>query len=317
MRPGTSMAAKTGLSIMAEAGPTVATQSRAGSAAIWMIGAIVSFSAMAVAGRTVTVELDTFELMTYRSAVSLVLVLAIGGVLGTLGQVRRNRLGLHAVRNLTHFAGQNLWFYAITLIPLAQVFALEFTSPLWVMLLAALFLGERLTLVKALAGLAGFIGILIVIRPGSAPISPGMIAAAMAAICFAATAIFTKFLTRTETITCILFHLAAMQLVFGLVVCLIDGQMTWPSLAIAPWVVLIGIAGLTAHFCITKALSLAPASIVMPMDFVRLPAIAIVGMAFYAEPLDWAVFLGAVLIFAANYANILAESRTHRRPAQL
>ncbi|QBY00347.1 EamA family transporter [Rhodophyticola sp. CCM32] len=300
---------------MREASTAAGPQSHPGRAAFWMIGAIVSFSAMAVAGRKVSVDLDTFEVMTYRSAVSLLLVLLIGGAAGTLGQIRRHRLATHGVRNLAHFTGQNLWFYAITVIPLAQVFALEFTSPLWVLLFAALFLGERPTPVKGLAGLAGFIGILIVVQPGSAPLSPGMIAAAMAAICFAVTAIFTKSLTRTETITCILAYLAAMQLVFGLVACLIDGDMALPGLPIAPWVVLIGVAGLTAHFCMTKALSIAPASIVMPMDFIRLPAIALVGMALYAEPLDWAVIAGAALIFVANYVNILAETR--RPPSQV
>ncbi|MBF9050315.1 EamA family transporter [Roseobacter sp. HKCCD9010] len=295
----------------------VAPASNPGRAAIWMIGAIISFSAMAVAGRAVAVELDTFELMTYRSAVSLILVLAIGGMAGTLGQITRRNLRLHGIRNLAHFTGQNLWFYAITVVPLAQVFALEFTSPLWVMILAALFLGERLTRLKIGVGILGFVGVLIVLQPGSVPLSPGMIAAALAAICFAATAIFTKFLTRTESITCILFYLATIQLAFGLVVCLIDGEMALPSLSVAPWVVLVGIAGLTAHFCMTMALSIAPASVVMPVDFVRLPAIALVGMILYDEPLQLAVFLGAALIFAANYANILDETRRNRARKQL
>ncbi len=288
---------------------TAAAPSEPGRAALWMTGAIVSFSAMAVAGRAASVELDTFEMMTYRSIVGLILVLLIAGSAGTLGQITRRNLRLHGFRNLFHFAGQNLWFYALTAIPLAQVFALEFTSPLWVMLLAALFLGERMTWVKAAAGIAGFLGILAVVQPWGATPSIGMGAAALAALCFATTAIFTKFLTRTETITCILFYLTAMQLVFGLIACLIDGDMAWPSLISWPWVILIGICGLTAHFCMTRALQIAPASIVMPMDFVRLPVIAVIGMIFYNEPLQWAVFLGAIVIFAANYANVLAEAK--------
>ncbi|MBC6438023.1 MAG: DMT family transporter [Rhodobacteraceae bacterium] len=287
----------------------MSTESQPGCAAIWMVGALVSFSAMAVAGRAVAVELDTFELMTYRSVVGLILVLAIGGGAGTLRQITLRGLGLHGVRNLVHFAGQNMWFHAVTVSPLALVFALEFTSPLWVMLLAALFLGERLTWIRGTAGVMGFLGVVIVVQPGNAPLSPGMITAALAALCFAATAIFTKFLTRTETVTCILFYLTAMQLVFGLIACLADGAMAVPSPALVPWVVLIGVAGLTAHFCMTLALGIAPASIVMPMDFVRLPAIALIGMVFYAEPLEWTVLAGAGLIFLANYMNILTEAR--------
>lgn len=285
------------------------TEIRPGRAAIWMIGAIVSFSTMAVAGRAVSFELDTFEIMTYRSVVGVLAVLIIGRVAGTLGQVKRRNLHLHFFRNIFHFGGQNLWFFAITVIPLAQVFALEFTSPLWVVVLAALFLGERLTAVKILAGLLGFVGILIVVRPWGVELSPGMITAALAALCFAATAIFTKRLTRSETITCILFYLTTMHLGFGLICSLYDGEMATPSLVTLPWLVLIGFAGLTAHFCLTKALSLAPASIVMPIDFVRLPVIALIGVILYGEALEWPVLFGAVLIFGANYINILASNK--------
>jgi len=279
-------------------------------AAVWMIGAIVAFSAMAVAGRAASLELDTFELMTYRSIIGLVVVLVVAGSVGTLGQITRRNLGVHAARNLVHFIGQNLWFYAITVAPLALVFALEFTSPLWTMLLAALFLGERMTTWKAVAGLMGFAGILIIVQPGAQEISIGMVAAATAAVFFASTAIFTKRLTRTETITCIMFYLTAMQLVIGLVACLWDGDMALPSPAMLPWLLVIGLGGLTAHFCLTTALSLAPASVVMPMDFARLPAIAVVGMVFYAEALEWGVIAGAALIFGANYLNILTSQRS-------
>ncbi len=282
-------------------------------AALWMIGAILSFSAMAIAGRAASFELDTFEMMTYRSMVGLVIVLVFGATFGTLGQITFRHLNIHFFRNLAHFTGQNLWFYAITVSPLALVFALEFTSPLWVMIFAALFLGERLTKVKLFAGALGFIGVLIVVQPGSAPINSGMVTAALAAIGFAATAILTKRLTRTETTTCILFYLAVIQLGLGLAACFADGQMALPSTTTAPWLLLIGICGMTAHYCLTTALKIAPASAVMPMDFVRLPAIAVIGMLFYAEPLQWAVLFGAVLIFAANYLNILTTQRAARK----
>jgi drug/metabolite transporter (DMT)-like permease len=284
-------------------------EARPGLASLWMVGAILSFSSMAVAGRAVSIELDTFELMTWRSAVGLLIVIGVGAVAGTLRQVTRRGLHLHLARNIAHFTGQNLWFYAVTVSPLALVFALEFTSPLWTMALAALFLGERMTRIKALAGALGFTGVLLVVQPGAAPLSPGMITAALAAIMFATTAIFTKKLTATETITCILFWLTLMQLVLGLVTSFWDGELTVPSMVTLPWVILVGIAGLSAHFCLTTALSMAPASIVMPMDFARLPAIAVVGMVFYDEPLAWGVLAGAALIFAGNYVNIVGARR--------
>lgn len=279
------------------------------TAALWMIGAITSFSAMAVAGRAVSFELDTFELMTYRSLIGITIVLVVSKAAGTLGQVTRRHMGWHLARNLSHFTGQNMWFFAVTVIPLAQVFALEFTSPLWVTVLAPFFLGERLTRTRAFAAIMGFVGILIVARPGLDSLSPGVIAAALSAIAFAGSAVFTRRLTRTESITCILFWLTMMQAVFGLICAGYDGDITLPSHATAPWLVLIGCAGLVAHFCLTKALALAPATVVIPIDFTRLPLIALIGMLFYDEPLETWVFLGAAIIIGANILNLRAEAR--------
>lgn len=274
-----------------------------------MIGAITAFTLMAIAGRAVSIELDTFEIMLFRSLTGIAIVVGVASYMGTLKQVRRNKLGLHTTRNICHFAGQNLWFYAITVIPLAQVFALEFTSPIWVILLSPLILKERPTAIGLLSAAVGFIGILIVARPDPENINIGLVAAASCAVFFALTAIFTRKLTRTETITTILFYLTIMQAVFGLICAGYDGDIALPSLLTLPWVILIGFAGLLAHFCLTKALSIAPASIVMPIDFVRLPTIAVVGMMLYGEPLEMLIFVGAALIFAANYININCAMR--------
>lgn len=276
-------------------------------AALWMTGAIVSFTSMAIAGRAISFELDTFEIMMFRSFIGLAVVVTVATVTGHLKEVNTRNLGLHGIRNLSHFAGQNLWFYALTVIPLAQVFALEFTSPLWAIALSALVLGERITRTRGLAALLGFIGILIVARPTPDSVNIGQLTAALAAIGFAGSAIFTRKLTRTETITCILFYLTLMQAAFGVIAAGYDGDITLPSTSSLPWLVLIALAGLVAHFCLTTALKLAPATVVMPIDFVRLPLIAVVGMLLYAEPLDPWVLLGAGVIFGANYLNIRAE----------
>lgn len=283
-----------------------------GRAALWMIGAILSFSAMAVAGRELATDLDTFEMMTYRSLIGVVVVLVIGRVTGHLHEITTRDLGRHALRNIAHFTGQNLWFYALTLIPLAQVFALEFTAPLWLTLLAPVFLGERLSALKLAAVAAGFLGILLVAQPGATPLSAGTFAAAASAIAFAFTGIFTKQLTARASITCILFYLTTMQLALGLITAGIDGDIAWPAAASLPWILVIGFGGLTAHFCITTALSLAPATIVTPIDFGRLPVIAFVGVWLYDEPVSLGVIAGAAIIFAANYVNIFSAAR-HRR----
>ena len=281
-------------------------------AALWMIGAIVSFTSMAIAGRAVSFELDTFEIMMFRSFIGIAIVVCVGLLTGKLGQVTTRRMDIHLIRNASHFAGQNLWFYAITVIPLAQVFALEFTLPIWAMFMAVFVLGERLTMTRVATAMLGFAGILIVARPWVGGISPGLAMAALAAVGFAGSAVFTRLLTRTETVLCILFWLTVMQAVFGIICAGFDGDIALPSAQSWPWLVVIGCAGLAAHFCLTTALSLAPTSVVMPIDFARLPVIAVVGALFYNEPVQAAVLVGAVVIFAANYANILAETRTKR-----
>lgn len=264
---------------------------------------------MAVAGREVSGSLDTFEIMMYRSVVGVIIVCAMAGVTGAWRSIKTDRLGVHLMRNAAHFTGQNLWFFAVTVIPLAQVFALEFTSPIWVIILSPLILGERLTPVRALAAVMGFVGILIVARPDIAGINPGVITAASSAIFFALTMMLTKRLTRHEGITSILFWLTVMQLVMGVAMAGWDGDIAWPDSHTGPWVFLIGCAGLLAHYCLTNALAIAPATVVVPIDFVRLPTIAVIGMLAYGELLDIWVFVGAVIIFAGNYINIWVETR--------
>lgn len=281
-------------------------------AAIWMIGTIVSFTSMAVAGRAVSSELDTFEIMMFRSLIGIAVVVITAMLAGTAHQISRRNMGTHFIRNLSHFAGQNLWFYAITVIPLAQVFALEFTMPIWAMILAVFVLNERLSLPRMATAAVGFVGILIVTRPWEAGISPGIIYAALAAIGFAGSAVFTRRLTRTVSVTCILFWLTVLQAVFGIICAGYDGDISFPSARTWPWIILIGIAGLVAHFCLTKALTLAPAAVVAPIDFARLPVIAVVGVLLYNEPIEFSVIIGAVIIFGANYLNILAETRSRR-----
>ena len=282
------------------------------AAAAWMSGSILSFSSMAIAGRSLARTRGAFVRMASRSLIGFVLVLTVGGLAGRLGEVRANRIGTHLIRNLFHFAGQNLWFWSLTMIPLAQVFALEFTSPLWVILLSPLFLGERLTPARAASATLGFVGVLIVARPDIAHINPGILAAAASAIGFAGSAIFTKRLTFHEQVISILFWLTVMQGLFGLALSAADGDVTLPGLAEAPALLVVGAAGVIAHFCLTKALTLAPASIVIPIDFVRLPMIAIVAMFLYGEPLDPAVFLGAAIICLANWWNIRSEDRRQK-----
>ena len=276
-------------------------------AVFYMTGAIASFVAMAVAGRAVSFQLDTFEIMLFRSFIGFLLVLGFILVRGEGKNISRRHMGVHVVRNLFHFSGQNLWFFALTVIPLAQVFALEFTTPLWILILSPLILGERLSRKKISVGLIGFGGALLVAQPAMSGLSLGVISAALAAVGFAGSIVLTKKLTQSETILTVLFYMTLFQLCFGIICAGYDGDIALPSAQNLPWVILIACAGLAAHFSLTAALSLAPATLIAPIDFIRLPAIVVIGFVFYSEPVDALVILGAGIIFAANYVNILGE----------
>ena len=278
-------------------------------AAYWMIGAMFSFSLMAISGRELGGHLDTFEIMMYRSLIGIFIVLIFIIYNKSFLEISIQRIKLHFIRNIFHFAGQNLWFFAVVYIPLSQLFAFEFSVPIWVAVLAPIFLKEKLTLVRFLAIAIGFLGILIVARPNFSTLDPAIIAAALCAIGFAVTSIATKKLTTTETITCILFWLTVMQFIFGFICAGIDGAIDFPIGLELIWIAIIGLCGLIAHFCITKALSMAPALVVSPLEFLRLPFISIIGYFMYNENLELLVFFGAILVLFANIINIRNEAK--------
>jgi len=269
-----------------------------------MMGAVASFVLMAISGRVILKEIDTFELMLYRSLIGLlVVVLLVSRSKRGFSQLRTSIFGQHIVRNIFHFAGQNLWFFAIVSISLSQLVALEFTNPLWVAILSPFMLGEALTKQKMFIVSLGFIGVLIVAQPGVEPFTIGHAAGLAAAVGFALNSILTRKIMRRDSVLTVLFWMTAMQALFAFVLSLYGG-IPWPDAALWPWLIIVGLTGLSAHFCLTSALSLAPASIVAPMEFVRLPIIAIVGMLLYQEPFMAAVFIGGAVILAANILNL-------------
>jgi drug/metabolite transporter (DMT)-like permease len=278
-------------------------------ATVWMIGAMFSFSLMAVSGRELATNLNNFEIMLFRSIIGFLIVLAIGYFAKTLAEIKRDRLGLHLFRNLAHFSGQNLWFLAVASIPFSQLFALEFSTPVWVALLAPLFLGEVLTKQRVLAVILGFAGVLIVARPDINQFDFAIVAAVACAICFAGSMMATKSLTSDQSITCILFWLTLMQLAMGLVATVFTGTITFPEGINIFWIVIVGIGGLTAHFCITNALALAPAIVVIPLDFMRLPLISVIGFLAYGETFELPILVGAGVIFIAILLNLKAEKQ--------
>lgn len=278
-------------------------------AALWMTGTLAAFMLMAVAGRELSADFNTFQILFWRSLVGLVLVSIMLHRSGW-SQVRTPQPVKQVIRNLIHFCGQFGWFFAVAHISIAQVFTIEFTAPFWTLLLAAIFLGEKVTPVRLLAVVLGFIGILIILRPGFATVEIAQLAVLGAAFCFAASLVITKRLVATDTPLTIIFYMTVIQLPLGLVAS-IDGWV-WPSTSHLPWIAIVGASALTAHFCIANAMKLADASIVVPMDFLRVPLAALIGYLLYAQVIDYWLAIGALIIFIGNLVNVRAESRAQK-----
>ncbi len=294
-------------------------------AVAWMGASILSFTVMAVSVRELPGAMSPYQMLFIRSALGLVVVCALLSLRsrrtqgtgasyngpGGWAQIRTARLGGHVFRNVIHFAGQSLWIYGIKLLPLAMVFAIEFTTPIWGALLAVAFLGERMNPARWGALALGFVGVIVILRPDLGGISVGALVMLACTVLFATTNVVTKALTRSESALCILFYMTVMQTGFGGLVSLFDwtpvGRGDWL------WLVLLGLTGLSAHFSLVRAFFHADASLVMPLDYVRLPLAGLVGYFLYQEAFALATLLGASLIVAGNYAALRHEARGTRK----
>jgi drug/metabolite transporter (DMT)-like permease len=204
--------------------------------------------------------------------------------------------------------------YAISLLPLATVFAIEFTMPVWAAVLAMIFLGERLNQGRIVMLALGVVGVLVMLRPGLAVIQPAALVMLVGAFAYASTMVATKRLSGHDSAFAILFYMAVIQLPLALVPAL--PQWVWPGLRDLPWVLALGVVGLSAHYCMTRAFRLADAMVVVPIDFLRLPLIAVVGALLYGERLDLVIMVGAAVIFAGTFYSIRRESMGRLAPSQ-
>ena len=279
-------------------------------AAAWMGGTIAAFLAQMIAVRALADDLGVFEILFIRNIVSLLILTPTALARGPSVLATR-RLGTHVLRNAANFVGQASWVYAITLLPLAVVTALEFTTPIWVAVLAALFLGEALTRDRLVAIGLGFLGVMVILRPGLEAVDPAALVVIAAAVFFAASNVIVKALTRTEGAFTIVLYMQIVQLPLSGAAAMFDW--TPPLWEHAPWLAAVGAAGVLAHYSMTRALALADATVVGPIDFLRLPITAGVAYLLYREEPSPFVLIGALLIFAGNFHGVWREHRAGRR----
>ncbi|MBP9929004.1 MAG: DMT family transporter [Rhodoferax sp.] len=288
----------------AEAGPETTAPPTSPTLRVvpWMAGWLGLMVVMAVSGRQATRELDVFQIMEVRSLIGLLLLAPLVYAAGGLRAMATARPGQHVVRNVVHYGAQYAWLYALTLIPLAQLVALEFTMPIWTLLLAAAFLGEQLHRWKVVAVVLGVAGVVLIVRPAQAGVSPGQLIALAAAGGFAVSVILVKSLTRSEEATKIMFWMLVVQSVLGVWPALATWR--WPSPAVWGWLVVIAFCGTFSHYCMARAMRHAQATVLVPMDFLRVPLTALAGWAIYAEQIDLFMVLGTALILVGNLLNL-------------
>ncbi len=291
------------------------TQRNVLAVVLWMSGALVSFSITAVAVRALAQTLGVFEMLSLRNAAGVLILVAAALARPDLRpHLVPRRVMLHTFRNIAHFAATYAWTLGVTLLPLANVFALEFTAPAWVGLLAVLILRERMSASRLAAIVLGFVGVLVILRPGVESLDPASFIVLGSAFGFGLTAIATKKLTRTESTFAILFFMNLMQLPLNLAG---TGPAFWTKLDMIHALPVAGLClgGLLAHLCLTNAYRHGDAIMVIPLDFLRIPLIALVGWQLYGEALDPFVFLGSLFIVGGIVWNLRAEART--KPASV
>lgn len=271
-------------------------------AAAWMAGWLVLMVVIAVAGREAMRELSVFQVMELRSLIGLAMLWPLVRAAGGLRAMRSARLKQHVARNLVHYAAQYGWFAALLLIPLAQVVAIEFTMPIWAAALAVAFLGERMNRWKTLAVVLGLAGVAVIVRPAASGLNPGQLIALAAAVGFAVSVVLVKSLTRTDAAITVSFWMLIVQSAIGLLPALAAWR--WPSAAVWGWVVVVAFCGTYSHYCFARAMQHADATVVVPMDFLRVPLTALAGWAVYAERIDLLTVLGVVLILGGNLLNL-------------
>lgn len=272
----------------------------------WMGLSMASFIGMSVGSRELAQDLSIRQVLFFRALVGLfVIALFLPRLWPELRQMRRVRL--HVLRNLFHFTAQYFWTIGVVVLPLASVFALEFTAPIWVAFFAWAILSEKLTRARMLANIGGFIGVLVIVRPGFEVVDPAAGLVLMAAVGFGLSLVLVKLLTRECSPGVIVAWMILIQLPLGLAAALTD----WKPVGFddIPWMVVSGIGALSAHFCMAQALRRLDASIVMPVDFLRVPLAAIAGYLLYQETVDFWVFLGAAIILTSNFQAMRVERR--------
>ncbi len=279
-------------------------------AALWMVAASTAFAAMIILIRHLSATFDSLQVVFFRNVFGLVAMLPWLAGHG-LGALRTQRIGLHALRATIGIVSMICWFTALALMPLAQATALSFTAPIFASVLAVVLLGEVMRLRRWSATAAGLVGTLVILRPDGSSIETAALLALASAVLGALSPIFVKVMSRTESTGAIVTYMV----LFTTPVSLVPALLVWrqPDLSDLGFAALLGLAGTLGHLCLTRALATADATVVVPFDYLRLPAVALLAwLAFGEVPVVW-TWIGGAIIAASSLYITLREAKLRRQ----
>lgn len=262
---------------------------------------------MTILVRQLSADYSSFEILFFRNLVSVCILLPLAMRSG-LSSLKTQRLQLHSLRALLSYIGVLLLFYGIANIPLPDVTALSFTQPLFVVVLAALILKEVVNGARWIAVIAGFVGLLVIVRPGVVAVELATVLVLLSAFSYAVSNICVKRLMTTDTANQSVFYFNLLMLPIAL----IPALFVWvtPALADLPLFVAIGVNGTIAVYAYARSFTLADASAVMPFDFLRMPMAATAAFLLFSETGDIWTWVGSVIIFASSYFLARSSSKS-------
>lgn len=273
-----------------------------GGATVWravglMAASTLVFGAMVIVIRLASMQLHPFQIAFFRNLFGLLFALPLLFRHGpTL--LRTDKLHFYVMRCGIGIVSMLAGFWAIANLPLAQAIALSYSTPLFVTILAVLILGEVVRARRWTAVLAGFVGVILIIRPGAESFTSASLIALLAAFMSATVSISIKYLSRTERPDAIVLLTTMIWVPLSLLPALFVWQR--PLGIIWLWVILAGLFGTLGHMCWTRALRLGDASLLTPISFVQLPVVSLGGWLLFQETIDSWTLTGAAVIFIAN-----------------
>ncbi len=266
---------------------------------LWMVAGGLLFVAVTVLVRHLGSDMPAVEAAFIRYLIGVIILIPMIWRMRWRG-LRGTSLRLYLFRGIVHGAAVMLWFYAMARIPLAEVTAIGFSTPVFTALGAVLIFGEQIKARRMLAIAAGFIGTLIILRPGLQTIESGSLAQLVAAFCFAGSFLLAKQLTRSEASGDILVWLT----VFCTLALLPGAIATWraPTVVEVGWLALVAVFATAGHYALTRAIAHAPLTVTQPLSFLQLVWAILFGYLLFDEIPDvWVIGGGLIIIAAVSY----------------